>query len=158
MCEYRGCQAIAAIDELTREHTGAMRHIRAARQAITGDDRSAAAEQAQLLLDLLAPHTAVEELALLPAMAGEHPEHIEVLHREHELVHAALASIALEQTSPDGWRDQLTRALDVLRDHILKEQDGLSPAALISLNGSDWELLDEARARVGSVLAPRVTA
>jgi hypothetical protein len=45
----------------------------------------------------------------------------------------------------------------VLRDHIFKEQDGLFPAALICLDSSDWELLEQVRARVGSVLAAPVT-
>lgn len=158
MCEYCGCQSLAAIDELTREHTQALEHIHSARQAIADGDHPAAARQARSLLQLLAPHTAVEEQALFPAMAREHPEHIDVLRGEHELIHGTLTSVALDGASTDDWHLRLSGALDVLSEHILKEQDGLFPAALISLDSSDWELVEQARARVGSVLTPPVRA
>ncbi len=158
MCEYCGCQSLAAIDELTREHTQALEHIHAARQAIADANRPAAARQARSLLRLLAPHTAVEEQALFPAMAREHPDHIDVLRREHEHIHGTLTSVALDSASTDGWHRHLSDALDVLSEHILKEQDGLFPAALISLDSSDWELVDRVRARVGSALTPPVRA
>lgn len=156
MCEYCGCRSIAAIDELTREHDLAREHIHAARQAIASTDRSAAVRQARLLLDVLGPHIAVEEDALFPAMAAEHPAHIDLLHREHDLVHAALEGVALDEAGGGDWPVRLTGALDVLREHILKEQDGLFPAALSSLDISDWERVEQVRARVGSVLVPPV--
>lgn len=153
MCEHCGCQSLVVIDELTREHDQALEHIRAARAAIGRDDLAGAAQQAALLLELLAPHTAVEEQALFPAMAEEHPEHVAVLHREHEHVHAVLGAVALGDS--DGrWQQQLAGALDVLREHIAKEQDGLFPAALISLRTRDWEAAEQVRALVGTALRP----
>jgi hemerythrin-like domain-containing protein len=41
----------------------------------------------------------------------------------------------------------------VLRDHILKEQDGVFPAALANLSTEEWEAVEAARARTGSTLS-----
>ena len=44
------------------------------------------------------------------------------------------------------------QALQLLREHILKEQDGVFPAALASLGTADWAASEAVRARVGSLL------
>lgn len=154
MCEYCGCQAIQSIDELTREHDAALEDIRKGREAAESGDRQAATAAALRLLELLGPHITVEEQALFPAMAREHPEHVAALAAEHRDVHAALVHMALG--TPDGqeWRLRLGGALRVLREHIAKEQDGLFPAALTSLGTADWEAVEQARARAGSALRP----
>jgi hypothetical protein len=41
----------------------------------------------------------------------------------------------------------------VLRQHILKEQDGVFPAALANLATSDWEAVEKLRAQAGSALS-----
>ena len=50
-----------------------------------------------------------------------------------------------------GWPGRVEHVLDVLREHILKEQDGVFPAALALLDPEQWEAVDAVRARVGSV-------
>lgn len=152
MCEYCGCQAIRSVDELTREHDAALVDIRAGRQAAAAADRHAAAQAALRLLELLGPHTAIEEQALFPAMAREHPDHVRGLTDEHAVVHAALAATALGGPPGTPWQETFLHALDVLREHILKEQDGLFPAALTSLGPGDWEAVEQVRAHVGSAL------
>ena len=47
--------------------------------------------------------------------------------------------------------NDLTREHD-LREHILKEQDGVFPAALANLNPEDWDALDTVWASVGTLL------
>jgi hypothetical protein len=42
--------------------------------------------------------------------------------------------------------------LDLLRQHTLKEQDEVFPAALASLATSDWEAIEKVRAQAGSAL------
>jgi hemerythrin-like domain-containing protein len=158
VCEYGGCQSLTAIDELTREHSAALDLLRQGRSAVEGDDGPAAVETCRRLLELLGPHTAVEEGALFPAMAREHPEHVEVLTLEHEVVHSAFADIASGGTGADAWPHRFAAALDVLSEHIYKEQDGLFPAALIGLDSSDWDLVEDVRARVGSALQPSAGA
>ena len=154
MCEYCGCQSLRAIDELTREHDAALEHIAAARTAARDHDLDAARAACTALAHLLAPHTAVEEEALFPAMAREHPEHVERLLAEHRVVHGQLDLLAAGGPVDDGWAARLHETMHVLREHIAKEQDGLFPAALTSLGGTDWDAVEAVRARVGSTLQP----
>ncbi|MYX47513.1 hemerythrin domain-containing protein, partial [Streptomyces sp. SID89] len=43
---------------------------------------------------------------------------------------------------------RLMDALTLLRDHILKEQDGVFPAALAFLSIEQWEAVEAVRTRV----------
>lgn len=157
MCEYGGCQSSPAIDELTREHDVALDHVRVARRAADRNDADLAVTTCQKLTELLTPHNAVEEEALFPAMAREYPEHVGALRAEHQAIHAALTEIATGSPLAHDWQTRLGTALAVLSEHIKKEQDGLFPAALSTLDGPDWAALDQVRARVGSALRPTVS-
>lgn len=151
MCAHCGCLAMQAVNDLTREHDAAIELIDNARVAIAAQDAVAAGRLCEALTDLLAPHTAVEEESLFPAMARDHPDYVGVLHREHEEIHAALGAL---RTGPpeSGWHIKLTGVLELLRLHIRKEEDGLFPAALTTLTTAQWERVDAVRARVGSAL------
>ena len=152
MCEYCGCQALGAVAELTREHDAVLGHVRTAVQAARSADAGAAAAECTLLLDLLGPHTAVGEQALFPAMAREHPGHVDVLRAEHASVDRVLREVATAGSGVLGWQGRLVAALEVLSAHVFKEQDGLFPAALATLTADDWEQVDAVRLRVGSAL------
>lgn len=49
-----------------------------------------------------------------------------------------------------GWPTLLGETLDMLREPILKEQDGVFPAALARLGTADWVAVDALRARTGT--------
>lgn len=146
MCEYCGCQDIEAIALLTREHDE-IREI--ARNAVTAADNGTAVDAVRRLIAALAPHTEVEERGLFPAMREAFPDHTAALSGEHReiegLLHAFLAD-------PTGRRT-LHRAVDALFEHILREQDGLFPAALSHLTPADWDHLDAVRAGVTAVVS-----
>lgn len=146
MCEYCGCQAIPAIAQLTIEHDRARDHVRAAEFAAL--DADAARTAAAALARLLVVHTAVEEQALFPALTDEFPEQVQILVDEHDLIEKALGEVSREGPPQRGWDRRLLTAMDVLRDHILKEQDGVFPAALAILGPDDWGKLDQVRERV----------
>lgn len=152
MCEYCGCQSSPAIYELTREHDVALDHVRVARRAADVNDAGLAVATSRKLAKLLGPHNAVEEEALFPAMAREYPEHVATLRAEHLGIHSTLIEIAAGRPLTQGWQTRLHTALAVLSEHIKKEQDGLFPAALSTLDAPDWAALEEVRARVGSAL------
>lgn len=153
MCEHCGCLSLHTVAELTREHDHALHLIRDARWALSVSDAEAAARACAELHRLLSPHRVVEEEALFPAMSHEHPEHVAELAAEHAMVHGALAELGLAgSAAARGWESRLQHVLDVLRDHIRKEQDGLFPAALIALSAPDWEHAEAVRARVGSAI------
>ena len=150
MCEHCGCQALQTIDELTREHDAALEHVRNAEHASAAGDLPATLAACAALDLLLAPHTAVEEEAVFPALAREYPAHVAGLVDEHRIVHDALAELAAGPS--DAWAQRLGDALAVLRAHIAKEQDGLFPASLTSLTTADWEQAERVRRRVGSTV------
>lgn len=154
MCECSGCQNIAAIRELTLEHDAVVNEIGEVTRQLRDGHTSAAAEACRRISQILHPHTAVEEQGLFPAMAVEFPDQVEILHQEHRAVEAVLAECADGVPADPAWPNRVRQALDLLRTHILKEQDGVFPATLSVLGNDDWTLVDEVRARVGSGLAP----
>jgi len=147
MCEYCGCQALTAIDELTREHDLVVTLIGTVRDAAKAGDTPRLAELAGQIAAVLGPHTEVEEHGLFPALVDEFPDQVAALEAEHRRIEEALRDAA------EGHADGLLAALEVLRDHILKEQDGVFPAALANLRTDDWEAIEAVRARVGSLLS-----
>ena len=154
MCEYCGCQDVTAIGDLTREHdevVGLMGEVRAAHAAGDIDGMAAVARR---IAEILAPHTTVEEEGLFPLLAEDFPEQIAVLRAEHRHVEHVLEAAATGTPADPDWPKALLDVLQDLRTHILKEQDGVFPAALTSLAGSDWDTVDAVRDRVGIRIAP----
>ncbi len=152
MCEYCGCQAVSAIAELTREHdhvVALIGEVRTAHAPAGGADAAPRmADLARRISAILDPHTLVEEGGLFPALACDFPQQIAALVAEHRLVAAVLGEAASGTPADPTWPDRLMKTLDVLRDHILKEQDGVFPAALTSLRPEQWEVLEAIRAEV----------
>jgi hemerythrin-like domain-containing protein len=154
VCEYCGCQAIASIAALTAEHDVVVNLIGTANAAVRAGDLSVAARQVGRILEVLEPHTAVEEQGLFPALAGDFPDHVGQLTGQHRTIESAL----VEAISPPEGRPsadveaRLVRALYLLREHILAEQDGVFPAALAALGPDEWAAVEAVRSRVGSLV------
>ncbi|MFE1441716.1 hemerythrin domain-containing protein [Streptomyces sp. NPDC058739] len=154
MCEYCGCQALETIDELTREHDEVVRLISHLRPAHEAGRVARLAEVAREIARVLGPHTQVEEHGLFPALAGDFPDQIAALEAEHRRIEAVLAEAADGTTPSDpAWPDRLMAAAALLRAHILKEQDGVFPAALANLGTEQWEAVEAARAGAGGAPA-----
>ncbi|MGC0372861.1 hemerythrin domain-containing protein [Streptomyces sp. SAI-229] len=150
MCEYCGCQSLTAIDDLTREHDAVVDLISHVRDAHRAGDTGLMARLARRIGAVLEPHTQVEEHGLFRALADEFPEQMAALEAEHRLVEAVLEEAAAGTPRDVTWPDRLIRALDLLREHILKEQDGVFPAAPAALSTEQWEEVEAVRARVGT--------
>ena len=149
MCEYCGCQDIDVVAELTAEHDRLRELGRDLVAAATGDDLARARAVAEAMLGVLAPHTAVEEGGLFPALASEYGEQMAALTGEHREIDGALALIASEQV-PASWVRLADRVAAELFEHILKEQDGVFPAALAVLAPDEWERVRETRLALSS--------
>lgn len=151
MCEYCGCQALTTISELTRVHELVADLASRARAALAKAD-------VPLMTDLAAdrrrprPHTAVEEDGLFRALAADFPAHIAAPQTEHQHIEAVLGQPLTGTPTDPAWPSRLTETLQLLREHILKEQDGVFPAALASLGTADWAAAEAVRTRVGSLL------
>ncbi|WP_281497242.1 hemerythrin domain-containing protein [Ornithinimicrobium sp. F0845] len=138
MCSYCGCQSITVVGRFMAEHdeiinaTGAM-----VRAAATGDTAEVR-ETAKVVARLLNPHTHAEEVGLFSVMREqeEFTDHIDVLCGEHSTLDELLEIVAA---------GDLARAPEfekALRTHIDKEDNGLFPAAAMSLDGPEWERVD----------------
>jgi hemerythrin-like domain-containing protein len=152
MCEYCGCQAVTAIDDLTREHDMVVNLIGEVRGAHAAADTARMAELARQITSVLKPHTYVEEHGLFPVLAADFPDQVTALQAEHRHIEAVLGEAADRAPADPTWPARLVETLDLLREHILKEQDGVFPAALANLNPEDWDAIDTVRATVGTLL------
>ncbi|HEX9032155.1 MAG TPA: hemerythrin domain-containing protein [Streptosporangiaceae bacterium] len=152
MCEYCGCQALATIEELTREHDLVLSLMGEVRAAHAHADPARMAELARQIAAVLAPHTEVEENGLFPALAADFPDHVATLRAEHRQVEAVLSEASAGDPADLAWPARLVAALRILREHIFKEQDGVFPAALTTLTAAEWEAAEAVRSRVGRLL------
>ena len=154
MCDYCGCQEVRAIADLTAEHDRIVTLSGQARRAVHAGALDLAADLARDIAAVLAPHTLVEEGALFPAMTAEFGDHVRGLLDEHRIIEAVLARAADGTPTDPVWPGLLERALTLLREHILKEQDGLFPAALATLGPDQWDEIDAVRDRVDAAIHP----
>ncbi|KUN88487.1 hemerythrin HHE cation-binding protein [Streptomyces bungoensis] len=152
MCEYCGCQALESIDQLTLEHEAVVNLISRVRDAHRDGDVPRMAGAARAITAVLVPHTQVEERGLFPALAVDFPEQMAALEDEHRRIEAVLEEAAAGTPADPTWPERLMATLGVLRDHILKEQDGVFPAALAALDTEQWEAVEAVRAQVGTRL------
>jgi hemerythrin-like domain-containing protein len=153
VCEYCGCQQIAAIAELTREHDAVVRLTGRATRCLDDADPTAAAQACRDILDVLAVHTVVEEQGLFPALVAEFPHQVEGLLRQHRDIEQVLHEAVDGLPTDAGWPRRARQALYTLREHILAEQDGVFPAALARLDAADWDRIDEVRRQAEQVRA-----
>ncbi|MCU1676657.1 MAG: hypothetical protein JWM93_1415 [Frankiales bacterium] len=153
MCARCACPSVGALDDLTREHDAVVELIENSSAASASRDARSAVRLCQDLSGILTPHTAVEEEGLFPAMARDHADHVGVLHAEHDRIHRVVRSVAHGQLT-EGWPTRLDEALQLLRTHIRKEEDGVFPAALATLTTADWITVDRIREHVGSYVRP----
>lgn len=131
MCEYCGCQSLTSIAELTREHDAVVALISRVRSARGEGDTAGTAAPARRIAA--------------------------VLEEEHRRIGAVLAEAGGGVPADPARPDRLLDVLALLREHILKEQDGVFPAAPATLTAEQWEDVEAVRARAGSAL-PRPAA
>ena len=144
MCEYCGCQELDVIGQLTREHERIRNVGRSLSDAVNARDLDTAQGFARQMLELLGPHTRLEEQGLFPELAGEFGDQLADLEHEHVLIDGALGALAGD-TAPANWTARTQEALALLFDHILKEQDGVFPAALATVTTEGWERVGQVR-------------
>jgi hypothetical protein len=87
-------------------------------------------------------------------MAEEYGDHVRGLLDEHRVIEAVLARASSGTPADPAWPGLLQRALILLRGHILKEQDGLFPAALATLGPEQWDEIEAVRERVDATPCP----
>ena len=157
MCDHCGCRDLTPIARLMDEHDRLRElsdHIR--RHLAAGHDAAAREHFAELLV-VLGPHVAEEEGALFPMLSRSEDlvAHVQVLQGEHAELFDDVDEIddAEAAASVERWRSGVLRVLDDLSEHMYKEDFGLFPAALATLDGADWDEMDRRRAAGTAVRA-----
>lgn len=135
MCSYCGCRANTVIGRYSAEHDQIINAMGILRRAAATGGHDATTDAASSLTDLLEPHTASEERSLFAELRldPEFTEHVDVLCGEHREIDRQTALVA------SGALDAAPALENLLRRHIDKEENGLFPAAVISLDGPSWE-------------------
>jgi hypothetical protein len=107
-------------------------------RAAGAGDAAAVREAGDVVARLLHPHTQAEEVGLFSVMReqDEFTEHIDVLCGEHVSLDGLLEAVVR------GEFDRAAEFEKALRTHIDKEDNGLFPAAAMSLDGPEWERVD----------------
>lgn len=147
MCDHCGCRDLTPVRRLMDEHDRLRELSELIRRALASGDLATARGGFQHLLEVLGPHVAKEEKALFPRLAevAELSDHVAVLEGEHaDLFDAVdeLDDLAAGHGSEEPWTEGVLRTLHELDEHMFKEDFGLFPAALATLDGSDWDAVD----------------
>jgi hypothetical protein len=138
MCFYCGCREIPLLRDYIAEHE---------RVTDLGADLSKALRRGDLpddgrLMTAVAgeldTHWRGEEEGLFAAMHDDpaYREYIDNLIIEHRELRDLLATADL---AAEADQLRILAAMDDLYEHILREEDGLFPAALTALSGDQWE-------------------
>lgn len=138
MCEYCGCRAIPLIGRFSAEHYEILNLSGDLKRAIAnGGDVMAAAKALDVLLF---PHTEAEEAGLFVEMRTDdaYTQTIDSLCAEHSQLDDQLTRIA------NGAHHEYEAFEYALRRHIDHEENGLFPAAAVSLDGDQWERIVQA--------------
>ncbi len=134
MCSYCGCDSIEVIGRFMAEHVEIINATGDLRRAVASGDAEAVGTAREQVGILLWPHTQAEEGGLFRVMARDETfaGHIETLCGEHRSLDEWLSDVV------PGDLAAMERFENALREHIDKEDNGLFPAAAVSLAGDDW--------------------
>jgi hemerythrin-like domain-containing protein len=151
MCEYCGCRQIQPLAELMDEHLALLDaasevELAASRRA---DDVVAGLHRLAGLLDR---HVRREEDGVFAALraSGEFLEEVAELEQEHADFHAGIARL---DPAAAGFTDDLRAMFRHLSDHIDKEDLGIFPVSVVTLEASGWDIVARAHAAQPSFLA-----
>ncbi|MBP2368181.1 hemerythrin domain-containing protein [Pseudonocardia parietis] len=138
MCHYCGCREIPLIRDYIAEHERATTLGGGALRALEHGDRHTADRLVVEMAGELRSHWRGEENGVFVVMAEAddlYVDYVGTLAAEHRALEAFLERIDLGDPA-DVQR--LRREMADLRDHIAREEDGLFPATLVTLDGPGW--------------------
>jgi hypothetical protein len=143
MCDHCGCRDLTPIAALMAEHDRLREPTGLIRGELAGGDDAAARALFEQVLVVLGPHVAKEEGALFAMLRqeGSLADHVQLLEDEHAGLYDAADDLD-DVTGAERWRDGVLAVLHELDEHMYKEDFGLFPAALATLDGADWDAMD----------------
>lgn len=138
MCDYCGCRTRSLVAALGEDHDRIRSLSARAQEALDAADEEAARAALAELAAVLAPHSALEEGGLYPAV-GDVGVEVERMYADHAEVDAAIARAA----HGDDALSAVPGALRRLADHIHLEEFDLFPAAHQLLDDVVWDRLEQ---------------
>jgi iron-sulfur cluster repair protein YtfE (RIC family) len=138
MCQYCGCRAMPLIRDFVAEHDRVMDSLDGALRAIDATDFATASRLVEDATKDLHRHWTGEENGIFTVMAAredEYSAYIDQLKVEHRELAELLGRV---DVSLSADQQELRAAYADLAEHISREEDGLFPASLIALDGTDW--------------------
>lgn len=138
MCQYCGCRDVPLIRDYISEHATSLHLGQEAVHALDRGELEAADRLLTEMADELRSHWRGEENGLFKVMGTDElfAEHIDPLVHEHRELEDLLTAVNVaDPTGQQAVRD----AVEDLFVHIRKEEDGIFPAAMTSLDGDEWD-------------------
>ncbi len=154
MCHYCGCRQVPLIRDYIAEHESITTLGMRMTKLMGHGDVAAAQALVPEFAAMLDRHWQGEEEGVFVAMAAAdemYADYIAPLVAEHRDLAAFLAGADL--ADPEDAR-RFAAEIVALADHIEREEDGLFPATLVTLDGPDWDAAFDAwhRAHPGEEL------
>jgi hemerythrin-like domain-containing protein len=130
MCDYCGCRSEPEIAALSADHEHMLELTAQLRRA--HEMGVSALDVVAELAGALGPHARREERGIFAALVAEgvDAEYVAVFERDHDIIHDLL--------SRDDAPSQALRIVELLEDHILREESDLFPAAHQMLGSDAW--------------------
>ena len=151
MCAQHASPRRASVATLRREHDAAIVLTNAALAAMAAYDMRDLQRACRALSRVLAPHSAVEERALFPALATGQPGNAAAVREQHAHIRQVIDAVGDGEVGPEA-QSALVWALDLLGTHILEEESSVFPGALATLTATEWDEVDRVRTKVGTGL------
>jgi hemerythrin-like domain-containing protein len=143
MCEHCGCRGVEPIAQLMDEHLELLDVGDDVRRRLAAGDRLGAWEQLGRLALHLDAHVAREEAGVFAALRaqGEFVQAVEDLEAEHAGFDEWLSDVGLHDADLEHRVGLLLQELSL---HIDKENLGIFPVAVVTLDAAGWAMVSRA--------------
>jgi hemerythrin-like domain-containing protein len=140
VCDYCDCRSHPQIAALSTDHERLLELLGALDRAVSDGARVVARALLSELHDLLDRHARQEERGVFAQLraADVGDGYVAGFEADHDVIHHLLAA-----GDDDSWRETATALVGTLRDHILREESDLFPAAHQLLTPTQWDAVDD---------------
>lgn len=141
MCDYCDCRSREQIAVLSGDHDVLLELLGSLDTAVATNDERTGRQLLADLHDLLHAHGAREEHGVFTQLRQvvADDSYVAMFEEDHEHLHRLL-----DVGGNVDWRGPAIELIDVLREHILREETDLFPAAHQMLDHEHWRAVDRA--------------
>ena len=143
MCEYCGCRQVEPLAELMDEHVALLDLGGDVRRALSSGDQVTAAALLRRLAEHLTRHVRREESGVFSALrtSGEYLDEVDDLEAEHVDLDRRLEAL---DPAGEGFPVQVEQLLRELTEHVEREDLGIFPVSVVTLDAAGWETVTRA--------------